>query len=139
MSEVSNNRQQRIDRMKDLIRRLHNGAAERTVREQLESLLDQTDYKDVFAMEVQLIQEGLDAESIRELCDTHTRVLARSLDQSGTPQTTPGHPVHTFLEENRELARVTSEVRRLITEVAAMPPEADAMPAMRGIQAQLNG
>ncbi|HQF69578.1 MAG TPA: DUF438 domain-containing protein, partial [Anaerolineaceae bacterium] len=44
--------------MKSLIRQLHQGMAEDRVRMQLETLLDEADYNDVFVMEVQLIQEG---------------------------------------------------------------------------------
>ena len=54
MSELINNRQQRIDIMKSLIRQLHAGAGEERIKHQLEALLDQADYNDVFLMEVQL-------------------------------------------------------------------------------------
>jgi DUF438 domain-containing protein len=69
MSEVINNRQQRVEIMKSLIRQLHNGVAEEQVRHQLETMLDEADYSDVFIMEVQLVQEGIPAEKIQELCE----------------------------------------------------------------------
>ena len=101
MSELINNKQKRVELMKSLIRQLHKGVAEDRVRNQLETLLDEADYNDVFVMEVQLIQEGIPAEVVQDLCDTHTRVLKKHLDLQETPQTIPGHPVHTFVEENR--------------------------------------
>jgi DUF438 domain-containing protein len=56
MSEIINNRQQRIDIMKGLIRQLHKGASESKIKKQLETMLDEADYADVFLMEVQLMQ-----------------------------------------------------------------------------------
>lgn len=138
MSELINNREQRIEVMKNLVRQLHSGAQEEAVRCQLEDLLEEVDYADVFTMERQLIQEGISVESIQELCDMHTRVLARHLDPVETPETTPGHPVHTFLQENRELLIRIKEIRRLYAQIEKMDDEEDALPVMRDIQAQLN-
>jgi DUF438 domain-containing protein len=138
MSELINNRQQRIDIMKGLIRQLHTGVAEEKVKAQLETLLDEADYSDVFLMEVQLMQEGIPAESIQQLCDTHTRVLKKHLDLQETPSTVPGHPVHTFVQENRELTKTTAQIRLLIQQVAALPDDQDAIEPMRAIQGLLN-
>lgn len=138
MSEIINNRQQRIEIMKNLIRQLHNGISEEQVKHQLETMLDEADYSDVFLMEVQLVQEGIPAEKIQELCDTHTRVLKKHLDLSETPETVAGHPVNTFAQENRELMKTTGQIRLLIKKVEALPDEADATEPMRGIQQLLN-
>jgi len=138
MSELINNRQQRIEIMKHLIRQLHAGVAEERVKAQLETLLDEADYSDVFLMEVQLIQEGIPAESIQQLCDTHTRVLKKHLDLQETPETVPGHPVHTFIQENRELTKTTARIRLLMQQVDALPDEQDATEPMRAIQGLLN-
>lgn len=138
MSEIINNRQKRIEIMKNLVRQLHSGATEEKVKYQLETMLDEADYSDVFMMEVQLVQEGIPAERIQELCDTHTRVLKKHLDLQETPETVPGHPVHTFVQENRELVKTTGLIRLLIKKLDAMPDEQDAIEPMRAIQQQLN-
>jgi DUF438 domain-containing protein len=138
MSEIINNRQQRVEIMKSLIRQLHNGVAEEQVKHQLEAMLDEADYGDVFLMEVQLVQEGISAEKIQELCDTHTRVLKKHLDLSETPETVSGHPVNTFVQENRELTKTTGQIRLLMKKLEALPDEADAIEPMRAIQQLLN-
>lgn len=138
MSELINNKQKRIELMKSLIRQLHQGMAEDRVRLQLETLLDEADYNDVFVMEVQLIQEGIPAEVVQDLCDTHTRVLKKHLDLQETPQTTPGHPVHTFVEENRELTKLTAQIRHLMNLVAAKPADEDVSEQMSTIHQLLN-
>ncbi len=138
MSEIINNRQQRIEIMKNLIRQLHNGVAEEQVKHQLETMLDEADYSDVFLMEVQLVQEGISAEKIQELCDTHTRVLKKHLDLSETPETVAGHPVNTFVQENRELVKTTAQIRLLMQKMNALPDEVDATEPTRTIQSLLN-
>lgn len=138
MSEVINNRQQRVEIMKSLIRQLHNGVAEEQVKHQLETMLDEADYSDVFMMEVQLVQEGISAERIQELCDTHTRVLKKHLDLSETPETVPGHPVNTFVQENRELTKTTARIRLVMRQMEPLDDEQDATEQMRTIQEFLN-
>jgi len=105
---------------------------------QLETLLDEADYNDVFVMEVQLIQEGIPAEVVQDLCDTHTRVLKKHLDLQETPQTIPGHPVHTFIEENRELTRITTQVRQIMGQIAAQSADSDVSVQMGVIHQLLN-
>lgn len=138
MTETNYNRQQRIDIMKKLIRQLHQGAAEAKIKRQLETMLEDVDYSDVFQMEIQLMEEGIPQESIQQLCDTHTRVLKKHLDLQETPNTTPGHPVHTFVMENRELSKLTQKINLLTTEISKLKEKADATELMREIQANLN-
>jgi DUF438 domain-containing protein len=101
-------------------------------------MLDEADYSDVFMMEVQLVQEGISAERIQELCDTHTRVLKKHLDLSETPETVPGHPVNTFVQENRELTKTTARIRLVMRQMEPLPDEQDATDLMRSIQEFLN-
>ena len=138
MSEIINNRQQRIEIMKSLIRQLHNGVAEEKVRKQFETILDEAEYSDVFIMEMQLMQEGMAKEAIQELCDTHTRVLKKRLDLQETPTTIPGHPVHTFIEENKALVKKTKLIRLLGEEIGKLLDDSDAFPGIQQIHAHLN-
>lgn len=138
MSEVIDNRKKRVEIMKSLIRQLDAGVAEEKVKLQLETMLDEADYSDVFMMEVQLVQEGITAERIQELCDTHTRVLKKHLDLQETPKTVPGHPVHTFVQENRELTKTTGLIRVMIQKLDSLPDDQDATEAVRSIQQSLN-
>lgn len=138
MSEIINNRKERVEIMKSLIRQLHEGETEERVKSQLETMLGEADYSDVFLMEVQLIEEGIPAEKIQELCDTHTRVLKKHLDIQETPETVPSHPVNTFVQENRELTKTTGQIRLKIEKLEEIPDDDDATPQMREIQGLLN-
>ena len=138
MSELINNRQKRIEIMKTLVRQLHDGSAPEKIKSQLETMLVEADYSDVFRMEIQLIEEGIPQESIQDLCDTHTHVLRKQLDLQETPETVPGHPVHTFIQENAALTERTGLVKLLMAEIDAMDDKEDALSKMRKIQLNLN-
>jgi DUF438 domain-containing protein len=124
--------------MKTLVRQLHEGGSEDRIRKQLETILDQADYADVFQMEIQLIQEGIPQESIQQLCDSHTKVLKKHLDHQEAPETVPGHPVHTFIEENKALADTIKKIRNLFAQIDDSPAGAPAISTIRDIQSQLN-
>lgn len=138
MSEIINNQEKRIEIMKSLVRQLHDGKAPEKVKKQLETMLKEADYSDVFKMEIQLIEEGIPEESIQDLCDTHTHVLKKQLDLQEIPETSPGHPVHTFVQENTAITEKTGLVKLLISEIDTMSDTADALPKMREIQQHLN-
>ena len=51
---------------------------------------------------------------IQKLCDLHVQIFKESLDKADSPESTPGHPLHTFLEENKALRAILAKTRRLL-------------------------
>jgi DUF438 domain-containing protein len=113
MSELIDNSKKRKELLKHLILQLHEGQAPEAVKGRLAELLGQVPYELVVEVEQELISEGLPQEEVLRLCDVHSAVLKGSIDRSGAREAIPGHPVHTFLQENRELARVTARLNEL--------------------------
>lgn len=110
MSELMNNAQKRKELLKHMILQLHEGTAPDTVKQQLVRLLGKVPYNDVVDVEQELIEEGMPEKEVLELCDIHTMALEGVLDNSHAKTAPPGHPVHTFKEENRALQK---EIRSL--------------------------
>ena len=115
MSELINNSQKRKELLKHLILQLHEGQAPEAVKSRLAALLGQVPYDTVVEVEQELIAAGLPQEEVLRLCDLHSAVLKGAIDQSGAKEALPGHPVHTFLQENRQLTQVTEKLIRLLT------------------------
>lgn len=105
MSELINNSEKRKELLKHLILQLHNGEAPEQVKSRLISLLHSIPYNEVVEVEQELIAEGLPEEDILRLCDIHTAVLDGSIDTSTAKGVPDGHPVDTFIKENRELEK----------------------------------
>ncbi len=105
MSEFINNSELKRKQLKELILMLHRGEDPERVKAEIRQTMGQIPYDDVVRVEQELIADGLPQEEVVRLCDLHTAVLDGSIDQSGAKTAPPGHPVHTFKEENRALER----------------------------------
>ena len=81
MSELIDNRAQRVRTLKGIIKRLHAGEAPDEVRASLKELVCQTDYSEVMAMEQELIADGMPVEEIQGMCDLHSQVTREVLVQ----------------------------------------------------------
>ena len=106
MSEMINNREQRQKILKQLIRELHEGATVEDVQARFAKLIDGISATEISEMEQKLIQEGMPVEEVQRLCDVHASVFKGSIEEiHGTQEATeiPGHPLHTFHQENRAL------------------------------------
>lgn len=114
MSEIINNSEKRKELLKHLILQLHNGDAPDQVKSRLVQLLHTVPYNEVVEVEQQLIAEGLPEEEIMRFCDVHTSVLEGHMDTSTVKGVPEGHPVDTFLKENRELERRIAQVKAIL-------------------------
>jgi hypothetical protein len=126
MSELINNARNRKDVLKHLILQLHEGRAPEEVKPQLARLLGRVPYGDVVEVEQELISEGLPAEEVLRLCDLHSAAMKGSIDLTEQKSVPPGHPVHTFKEENRALSMELSLTEKLFEEIGGLADDTDA-------------
>lgn len=117
MSEYINNSAARKARLKALILKLHEGASEESVREELLESLSQIPYGEVVEVEQELIEEGLPEEEVLRLCDAHSAVLEGRVDLSASKAIPEGHPIDVMIKENQELKKVVAEVNAVLAEI----------------------
>lgn len=117
MSELIDNAQKRKELLKHMILQLHDGTAPEAVKKQLVKLLGKVPYNDVVEVEQELISGGMPQKEVLKLCDIHTAALDGVLDHTEAKTALPGHPVHTFKEENRALRKEIQALERLYEEV----------------------
>ena len=86
-----------------MILELHKGTAPEAVRVQLGRVMGEVPYDTVVEVEQELMAEGLPFQEVLKMCDIHSAALKGAINQSGAKQAPPGHPIHTFKEENRAL------------------------------------
>jgi len=105
MSElIDNDTRRRKDLLKHLILQLHGGVAPAQVQKSLVRMLGQVPYGLVVEVEQELMADGLPAEEVTRLCHLHGAALEGAITLSAAPGAPPGHPVHTFRQENAALA-----------------------------------
>jgi uncharacterized protein len=114
MSEYINNITRRKEILRDVLVDLHRGKPVEEVKARFALLAHQATAEEIAQAEQMLIEEGLPVEEIQRLCDVHVAVFRDGLDQQAQPENTPGHPVHTFMEENKILARFIQGVETVI-------------------------
>lgn len=112
MSELINNREHRQRILKELIMDLHKGKTVEEVKPRFEKLIEVISLSEISEMEQALILDGMPVEEIQQLCDVHAAVLKDSIEEIHSPkkdEDVPGHPVHTFKLENRELEKLIND------------------------------
>ncbi len=117
MSELINNSKDRKAKLKSLILKLHNGASEEEVKQELLQTLKQIPYGEVVEVEQELISEGLPEDEILRLCDAHSSILEGKIDLSGIKIVPEGHPVDVMKKENAELKKVTADISAIINKI----------------------
>ena len=124
MSELINNREKRVQTLKEVILHLHRGEAPDAVRGRLAALVSEVDASEVAAMEQQLMAEGMSHQEVQSLCDLHADVLKDVMTRPEVPMPLPpGHPVHQFRAENRALGTAAQVARERVGRLAVLADE----------------
>ena len=129
---------ERLELLKGIIRDLHSGTPVEELEQRFAALLEEVSPTEIATMEQQLMAEGLPQSEIKKLCDVHVQVFRASLDRQQKPEAVPGHPVHTFVAENRALERVAQRLRQQLEPLAARPDPALLVHSASGITATLD-
>lgn len=114
MSELINNREQielnKTERqaiLKEIIKDLHNGRSVEEVRDEFEKAVGTISIEEISQLEQSLMEEeGIPVEEVQRLCSVHTAIFKGSIEEihrSQKPEDQPGHPIHTFKLENKEI------------------------------------
>jgi len=126
MSELIENRPQRVKVLKGIIQSLHAGTPQDEVRQSLKELVCRTDYSEIMAMEQQLIAEGMPVSEILGMCDLHSEVTRDVLVQLAPAPLPAGHPVDTLRRENEALREVVARLQQAMNRILEMADEGDA-------------
>ena len=112
---ITNERQERL---KNLILRLHEGESEEVIKEEFKEHFETVSPLEISVMERKLMkEEGLSAENIMKLCNVHVAVMADFVsDPENIPNdfSRPGHPVYVLKEENLALEAALMRIRNLL-------------------------
>ncbi len=114
MSEFINNATKRKDKIKNALKRIHNGEAYEDVKQEFADVLSTATAQEISDIEQTLIGEGMPVEDIQYLCDVHVAMFRESLDQQLPPEMMSGHPVYTFRAENELLALVLNNTKQTL-------------------------
>ncbi len=121
MSEFIQNNREKQDKLKKIIERLHSGESVEKVKHEFSDMLGDVSGDEISALEQSLINEGMDPEKIQELCEVHVAVFEDSLKEKKQKSQKPGHPVHTYKEENKKIRELLKELKNTCGGVMKKP------------------
>ncbi|TAN44128.1 MAG: DUF438 domain-containing protein [Nitrospirae bacterium] len=101
---------QKMEALKGIIRDLHRGVDKHILTERFQELIKDVAPWEIANMEQQLMAEGLHQDEIKRLCDVHVEVFRSALEKKVVPGLPAGHPVHTYMLENRAAEDILKEI-----------------------------
>ncbi|MCW4051175.1 MAG: DUF438 domain-containing protein [Candidatus Bathyarchaeota archaeon] len=122
--------EQRKEILKSIIRDLHDGVEMEVLRKRFADLVKDVSATEIAEIEQSLIDEGLPETEVKRLCDVHVEVFKHALDDQDVPRPPAGHPVHTFMVENRAAENIMGEIDGLISEIGT-PADHEKLDAYR--------
>jgi DUF438 domain-containing protein len=118
MSEVQRgSAEYRQQQLKEIVKDLHEGSDIKAVQKRFAQLIRNVSPEEIAQMEQALIAEGVPVEQVQKVCDVHVQVFEQALERRKKNKVLPGHPVHTYLQENRALRKILRRMRPLLKQV----------------------
>ncbi len=111
--------------LKGIIKDLHGGEEMAVLKQRFRDLIQGVEAPEIAKMEQELMNEGLPAEEIKRLCDVHVEIFKEALEEQDRPDPPAGHPIHTYMKENRACEKIMSETSILLG-LLGQPPTPEA-------------
>lgn len=105
--------EQRIEVLKEIIKDLHKGEDMKVLKQRFLTLIRDVAPSEIASMEQQLMDEGMPEAEVKRLCDVHVEVFKESLEDKVVPGLPAGHPVHTYMLENREAEKIILQMQAI--------------------------
>lgn len=111
-SEDGSPEKDRKEMLKKLLLDMHEGVDIKILKAQFKEAVGDISSIEIGQLEQQLIDEGfLDPKEITKLSDLHVDLFRDALDVKAEYETIPGHPIHSYLQENIEIANLIRQIR----------------------------
>ncbi|NNG08100.1 MAG: DUF438 domain-containing protein [Desulfobacteraceae bacterium] len=113
----------REEALKGIIRDLHKGEDMENLKKRFQELIQHVSPSEIANMEQRLIEEGMAETEVRRLCDVHVAVFKEALEKHEIPGAPAGHPVHTFMLENRASEEIMDGIDETLNKIGTPPHE----------------
>jgi DUF438 domain-containing protein len=110
--------------LKDIMRDLHGGVEMSILKRRFHELIKDIDPSEIAKMEQRLMDEGMPESEVKRLCDVHVEVFKESLSAQDAPVVPRGHPLHTFMLENRAAEGILHELDHVLAKLGDAPDKA---------------
>ena len=122
MSEMLGSPEEKIKKIKELLKRIHQGENVDSLREEFRDVIKGLTPMDIIKIEQELIAEGMSQEEVQKFCDLHLGVL-RDAVEKGKPELPEWHPVYILMEEHRMQLDMAGMLREVAKDILNNPSE----------------
>lgn len=105
---------ERKEQIKAYLKRLGAGEALESVRADFVKEFEGVDSGEILLAEQALLREGTPWQEVQKLCDVHAALFHEKIQEQEKLEISEGHPLDTFMRENRELERLLAEGRQAL-------------------------
>ncbi|WML53644.1 DUF438 domain-containing protein [Neobacillus sp. PS3-12] len=117
MSEIINNRKQhtinnpeRLEILRNIFKELHNGRNIHEVKAHFDAYIGKITIEEISQLSNDFLEdEGISIVEVHDLYANHLEIFKDSIEVEQTlqhPEEQPGHPIHTFILENKEIDKL---------------------------------
>ena len=118
--------------MMALIKDIHAGGDPEELKARFADIISDISPSELAEVEQSLIDDGLPQEEVKNLCSLHVQVFKEGLDKGDVPSMPGGHPVHTYMMENRAAENILAEIDGAMCDLGD-PPDAAAFTAKQEV------
>ena len=118
-------KQERKEVLKGIITDIHAGVEMDILRKRFADLVQDVSATEIAEIEQLLIDEGLPESEVKRLCDVHVEVFKHALDGKDIPRPPAGHPIHTFMVENRASENIMNDIESVLCEITGKASKDD--------------
>lgn len=119
--------------LKDIMRDLHGGVEMSILKRRFHELIKDIDPSEIAKMEQRLMDEGMPESEVKRLCDVHVEVFKESLSAQDAPVVPRGHPLHTFMLENRAAEGILHGLDHVLAKLGDAPDKAHFAREQQGL------
>ncbi len=113
MKDLSKRREDKVEALREVIKRLHQGTDPEVIKEELRGIIEEITPLQVSQVEEELIKGGMPREEIQKLCNVHLALMRESLEK--VEISAPGwHPVHILMEEHKLILQLADRLKRTV-------------------------
>lgn len=102
----------KIQKLTEVLQKLNNEGLTDSLRKEALQIVSNINPIELSIAEQNLIEEGMNPQDLRHLCDIHMEVLRGELDKIKT-KIEPGHVVHTLIAEHDKILEFLTELEEL--------------------------
>lgn len=120
-------------KLKEIVLALHDGEDPQVLKKHFADLIDGISPAEIADLEQSIIDDGMPEKEVRRLCDLHVALFEDSLDPNTVPDMPPGHPVHTYMLENRRAEQLIRQITELLGDSGELPEREVLTAAWKGL------